>query len=81
MRRRTWAMIGDTAASASNLQEAELGTSSAPGRQQRRENDTRQSSPSAPDVVPLFGIIDEFIADYPVLQELVTRRSTRVSCV
>jgi hypothetical protein len=40
-----------------------------------------QPTPSAPDVVPLFEIIDEFMADYPVLQELVTRRSTRVCLV
>jgi hypothetical protein len=40
-----------------------------------------QPSPTTPDVVPLFQIIDEFMADYPVLQELVTRRFTRACLV
>jgi hypothetical protein len=36
-----------------------------------------QPSLSAPDVFPLFEIIDEFVAQHPVLQELSTPQNTR----
>jgi hypothetical protein len=41
------------------------------------EQADEQPAPSAPDVVPLFEIIDEFVAQHPVLQEVTTPRETR----
>jgi hypothetical protein len=40
-----------------------------------------QPTPSAPDVFPLFEIIDEFVAQHPVLQGVTTPRETRVCLV
>jgi hypothetical protein len=45
------------------------------------EQADEQPAPSAPDVVPLFEIIDEFVAQHPVLQEVTTPRETRVCLV